>query len=104
MQSSTRMLDCHLSTGWQILLWVSVVMFPMAAVAADNRSGEQIYRQRCVKCHGASGEGTEDNYPNQLAGDKSVDQLARFIAKKMPKDSHQKCEAEEAQKVAAYIF
>ena len=98
-----RMLGCPCN-AWKILLWVSVAVHPIAAVAADNRSGEQIYRQRCVKCHGASGEGTEDNYPNRLMGDKSADQLARFIAKKMPKDSPQKCEAEEAQKVAAYIY
>jgi hypothetical protein len=33
-----------------------------------------------------------------------VDQLVRYISKKMPKDSPQKCEGEDAQNVAAYIF
>src|SRR5207248_152275 len=42
--------------------------------------------------------------PNRLVGDKSRAALARFIAKKMPKDSPKKCDAEEAQKLAAYIF
>jgi len=86
-----------------ILSSLGIVLNPFTAVA-ETRTGEQTYRQRCAKCHGASGEGTDDNYPNRLVGDKSVDQLARFIAKKMPKDSPQKCEGEEAQKVAAYIY
>src|SRR5205823_14948183 len=89
---------------WTIVFWLAVVLSPCEAVAADTRTGEQIYRQRCVKCHGASGEGTEDDYPNRLVGNKSVAQLTRFIAKKMPKDSPQKCDNEEAQKVAAYIY
>jgi hypothetical protein len=79
-----------------------IIFMPIAAVA-DTRTGEQIYRQRCTKCHGASGEGS-DEYPNRLAGDKSVAALARFIAKKMPKDSPKKCDADEAQKVAAFIY
>jgi hypothetical protein len=37
-------------------------------------------------------------------GSKSLDQLARFIAKKMPKDSPQKCDSQEAQTVAKYIY
>ena len=89
------------------LTWMMLSAFILALrtfpAVADTRTGEQIYRQRCVKCHGASGEGSDD-YPDRLAGDKSVDQLARFIAKKMPKDSPKKCEPEEAQKVATYIF
>jgi len=89
---------------WTMLLPLAIVLNPCVAVAADTRTGEQIYRLRCAKCHGVSGEGTDDNYPNQLAGNKSVAQLARFIAKKMPKDSPQKCDNEEAQKVAAYIY
>ncbi len=89
--------------AWTMLSWLGVVLTPLPA-AADTRTGEQVYRQRCVKCHGVSGEGTDDNYPNQLVGNKSVSQLSRFIAKKMPKDSPQKCDNEEAQKVASYIY
>src|SRR5439155_21733282 len=92
---------CYLA--WTMLSWLGIVLTPLPGVA-DTRPGEQIYRQRCVKCHGVSGEGTDDNYPNQLIGNKSVAQLARFIAKKMPKDSPKKCDGEEAQKVAAYIY
>jgi hypothetical protein len=86
-----------------MLSLLGILLIPIPSIAGDTRTGEQIYRQRCVKCHGPSGEGSDD-YPNRLAGDKSVTALARFIAKKMPKDSSKKCDAEEAQKVASYIF
>ena len=98
------LLSARCCLTWTIVSWLAIVLNPRVAVAADTRTGEQIYRQRCAKCHGVSGEGTEDDYPNQLVGNKSVAQLARFIAKKMPKDSPKKCDGEEAQKVAAYIY
>jgi cytochrome c553 len=98
------LLRAHRYLTWALFFCVGIVLCPLSTAWADNRTGEQIYRQRCAKCHGASGEGTDDNYPNRLVGNKSVDQLARFIAKKMPKDSPQKCEGEDAQKVSAYIY
>src|SRR5438045_3873304 len=80
------------------------MVLPWSGVAAEGRSGEQIYRQQCTSCHGRAGEGTEENYPKQLVGDRSVAQLARFIARTMPKDARRKLPADEAQKVAAYIY
>src|SRR5579871_7009250 len=77
---------------------------PRPAPAADGRTGEQIYRQMCARCHGASGEGTKDNYPRPLAGNRSVAQLARVIAKTMPEDDPGKCVGADADKVAAYIY
>jgi mono/diheme cytochrome c family protein len=81
-----------------------IVLAPPLTMAADQRTGEQIYRQRCASCHGVSGEGTDDNYPHPLAGKKALPQLVRFIAKSMPKDDPKKCTAEEAQKVASFIY
>lgn len=94
----------HLCTGWIIFSWFTALAYPLSDASADSPTGEQTYRQRCAKCHGKAGEGTDDNYPNRLIGDKSVDRLAKFIAKKMPKDSPQKCDAEEAQRVATFIY
>jgi hypothetical protein len=71
-------------------------------VRADAPTGEQIYKLKCASCHGAKGEGTNDNYPQQLEGDRSVAQLTKYIAKSMPKEGP-KCTADEAEKVAAYI-
>jgi hypothetical protein len=85
------------------VLWL-LALVPIRAGAAEGNSGEQIYRQRCASCHGPKGEGTEENYPNPLVGEKSVAQLANFIARKMPKDSPDKCKGPDAEKVAAYIY
>jgi mono/diheme cytochrome c family protein len=84
-------------------LAVGLAFAPRVATAAD-KTGEQIYKQRCAACHGVSGEGTEDEYPHILAGDRTVAQLARFIAKSMPKNSDDKCTGADADKVAAYIY
>jgi cytochrome c553 len=88
---------------WRVVLGLALVAAPRLAFAADQQTGEQIYRQRCASCHGRSGEGTDDNYPHPLNGKKTLPQLVRFIAKSMPKDDPKKCTAEEAEKVAAFI-
>ncbi len=71
---------------------------------AADRTGEQIYRQMCARCHGNSGEGTKDNYPRPLVGKRSVAQLARLIGKTMPEDDPGTCVGADADKVAAYIY
>jgi cytochrome c553 len=81
-----------------ILLLAAVLPASMAA----ERSGEQIYRELCASCHGMSGEGTKDQ-PKVLAGDLSVEQLAKVIDKTMPEGEPEKCVGEDAKKVAAYI-
>ena len=63
---------------------LSLLAITAPALAADpDKAGEAIYRARCASCHGAGGEGAED-YPHPLAGDRSVKQLAKLIAKTMP--------------------
>ncbi len=74
------------------------------AGAADIPTGEQIFQKQCASCHGAHGEGTPDDYPHPLAGERSVAQLTRLIAKSMPKDDPGTCTGESAEKVAAYIY
>jgi cytochrome c5 len=89
-----------------ILVLLALLPIP-CAVAADPPTGEQIYRKQCASCHGANGEGVKegvkDEYPHPLAGSRSVAQLARLIAKTMPKDDPGTCTGESADKVAAYI-
>jgi mono/diheme cytochrome c family protein len=81
-----------------------IVLVAVAFAAADSLMGEQIYRQRCARCHGKAGEGTEENYPHALAGNRSVAQLSRYIAKSMPDDDPGTCTGEDARKVAAFIY
>jgi hypothetical protein len=85
------------------LLCLGLLLLRPGPAVAETLTGEQIYRQRCAACHGASGEGGDD-YKRALAGDRSVTQLAGLIAKTMPKDDPGTCTGDDARKVAAYIY
>jgi len=81
-----------------------IAHLPFAAAAATETTGEQIFRDQCARCHGKAGEGTPDNYPDALAGDKSVPQLTKLIHETMPDDADEKCSEDDSAKVAAYIY
>ena len=85
---------------------VSVLAFLVcpAIGRADGLNGAQIYQQQCARCHGVDGEGTKKDYPQPLAGKRSVPRLARYIAKSMPDDKPGTLSQADADKVAAYIF
>jgi cytochrome c553 len=100
---SPSLVRCHFLTG-MVLVWLAVALCPSLAGAADSPPGERIYRQQCASCHGLAGEGTDENYPHPLTGNRSVAELVRLIARSMPKDEPKKCVGEEAEKVAAYIY
>lgn len=70
---------------------------------ADDVTGQQIYLKRCASCHGPGGEGTKD-HPDALAGDRSLEKLAQYVAKSMPEDKPGTCVGEEARKVSEYIY
>src|SRR5688572_30312694 len=76
----------------------------LAFAAPNPRTGEQIYRADCARCHGVKGEGVADKHDEPLYGDRSVEALARLIARTMPEDKDEKCSAQDAAKVAAYIY
>jgi hypothetical protein len=71
---------------------------------ADGPAGEKVFQGQCARCHGAAGEGTPDNYPEPLEGDKSIAQLAKFIHETMPDDSETKTTIEDAAEAAEYIY
>ncbi|AGA25342.1 DUF1592 domain-containing protein [Singulisphaera acidiphila] len=87
------------------LAWLlAIVLAPrMATAAEESNSGEQIYLRQCASCHGAKGEGTPQDYPHPLVGDRTLPRLASYIAKSMPEDDPGSCVGEDAEKVAAYI-
>lgn len=70
---------------------------------ADDRTGEQIYRQQCARCHGERGEGTAEHHPDPLVGDRHLGDLAKVIEETMPEDAPEQCVGDDAAKVAAYI-
>jgi hypothetical protein len=78
--------------------------FVARAGAADGLTGEQVFRKQCASCHGSSGEGTAENYPRPLVGERSVAQLTRLIARTMPQDDPGTCTGADAERVAAYIY
>ncbi len=79
-------------------------MVASSPARSDELAGEKVYRQKCASCHGAAGEGTPEDFPRPLAGDKSIPQLAHLIAKTMPSDDPGTCVGEDADKVAAFIY
>jgi cytochrome c553 len=84
------------------MLILAIVLASVSAQAAAD-DGAMIYRAKCASCHGGSGEGSAKEYPHPLAGDRSVPQLAKLIAKTMPSDDPGSLSADDAQRVAAYI-
>lgn len=101
-------MQTHQMTRFTIFL--SLIMtallggFVAQANAAEERNGEAIYKEMCARCHGTTGQGTPKEYPRSLAGDKSLNQLAKLIARTMPDDDPGSCSAEDAEKVADYIY
>ena len=82
---------------------VAVLGTGFSIQAAEGPNGERIYKQQCAWCHGAKGEGSK-RYKMPLIGDRTVPQLAVLIDKTMPEDDPDKCTAEDAKAVAAYIY
>jgi hypothetical protein len=104
---SERLLLLHSymqSQLFRFLIPVSAWCFCANALGSEAHPGEKIYRDKCAKCHGVAGEGSEDQYPEPLVGDRSIQQLASLIATTMPEDKPGSCVGEEAEKVSAYIF
>jgi cytochrome c553 len=92
--------NCARST-WTFLL-ACVLALCASAARADAPSGAEIYKEQCIRCHGAQGQGTK-RYKQRLEGDRSVAQLAALIHKTMPDDAVGLLSPEEAQAVAAYV-
>jgi hypothetical protein len=77
-----------------------------SARAADlkDHPGAAIYQKLCLDCHGDKGQGVQDKYDEPLHGNRSVEALAKRIARTMPDDNVGACVGEDAEQVAAYIY
>src|SRR6266446_4224012 len=87
---------------WTLPIALTVALAVPMVAAAQGRTGQQIYQELCVACHGPGGEGTAEKYPHALTGKRSLEQLSLYIDKSMPEDAPEKLGAEDAKKVAAY--
>ncbi|MBX9585233.1 MAG: DUF1592 domain-containing protein [Gemmataceae bacterium] len=72
------------------------------ATAGEPPTGEQLYKQHCLRCHGPAGEGTK-KAPRPLVGDRSVIQLGKLVDETMPEDDPDKLDAAESLRVAEYV-
>lgn len=72
--------------------------------AAEQRSGEQIYKQSCARCHGAKGEGVRSQHAKPLIGDRSLAELAHVVLKTMPEDDPGTLAGDDAQAVAEFVY
>lgn len=93
----------HAISWTRVLLAALACASAFAPAAAADLTGEQIYKQKCASCHGASGEGVKGKYDDPLIGDRTPAQLAKQIARTMPEDKPGTCVGVEADRVAAYI-
>jgi mono/diheme cytochrome c family protein len=99
MPVRTRFASRRTLTAWLMAL---AAAFVSPSHAAAQPSGEQLYKEHCVRCHGADGQGAKKTIA-PLAGEKSVAQLAKVIDATMPEDDPDKLDAAESARVAAYI-
>jgi hypothetical protein len=70
---------------------------------AAPRSGEAVYRQDCMSCHGPVGEGVAGKSDEPLVGEKSVASLAKYIAREMPENDPGTLSLADATASAEYI-
>jgi mono/diheme cytochrome c family protein len=77
---------------------------PARAEETKPPPGAAIYRKLCADCHGDKGQGVPEKYDEPLHGNRSVESLAKRIARTMPEDDVGACVGEDAAQVAAYIF
>lgn len=69
-----------------------------------NQLGAKIYKEQCLSCHGANGEGVTGEYEKTLAGALSLKQLTQRIEKTMPEGSAEDCTGPDAAAVSEYIY
>ena len=81
-----------------------LAFFSHGTKAADEHPGKAIYAKLCASCHGDDGQGTADNYPEALAGDRPLAGLTRVITESMPEGEADVCVGEDSEVVAAYIY
>ena len=82
----------------------------LAPLTSDTAQGRQVFAERCVRCHGRDGQGTEDGPPvwgrrsyTIAAGMARVRTAAAFIYHNMPEHRPRTLTAQQAYDVATYI-
>ena len=93
--------------NWKMIAGCSLLLLSLmpplgAGEPKRNDEGARIYKQKCVRCHGAEGKGNEDVAP--FSGMHDLTELAQVIAETMPEDDPEQCVGKEAQAAAQYVL
>ena len=88
----------------RIVGFLSLFAAVLAPVRADDSKGQKLFKERCASCHGENGEGVKDEFANPLIGDRSLNELSKYIDDTMPKDEADTMNAEDSAAVASYIY
>ena len=70
---------------------------------AAPRTGEVVYREECMRCHGPVGQGVAGKADEPLVGEKSPTFLAKYISREMPEDDVGSLSLAESAASAEYI-
>jgi hypothetical protein len=70
---------------------------------AAPRTGEVVYREECLRCHGPQGQGVAGKADEPLLGEKSPHSLTRYVAREMPEDNPESLSMAECEAVSLYI-
>jgi hypothetical protein len=70
---------------------------------AAPRTGEAVYREECMRCHGPVGQGVAGKADEPLVGEKSPTFLAKYISREMPEDDVGSLSLAESAASAEYI-
>ncbi|MGL4423539.1 MAG: c-type cytochrome, partial [Gemmataceae bacterium] len=81
--------------------FVLLVLLIPSIVAAPPGAG--LYSKTCAKCHGANGEGGTKEYAEPLVGNRSIPQLAKYVARTMPPDAPGSVSAADAEAIAQHM-
>lgn len=98
--------DRRIAIAGLVLVLARLVVSPFAHAAEETDAivrGEQIFKQQCIQCHGADGQGVKEFFPDPLIGDATIGEVAELISDTMPEEAPDACVAKDAVAVATYI-
>ena len=85
-----------------VLLNPGVVPSAIATAEDSPPDGKTVYAEKCVRCHGMEGQGSE-KVDAPLKGTLSISQLAKLVQETMPEDDPGSLTSEESKAVAHYL-
>ncbi len=84
-------------------LAVLLVTLPAAHAAAADRTGAELYKAQCARCHGPAGAGVKKYDTPALTGDRSAVQLAKVVRDTMPESDPGSLTEAEALRIAEFM-